>query len=231
MVAYPDGGCEPLQLGKTITRLRDVIPSWKGDGVFTGRQPHIPRKVMATRKRKLTLPEVQLLIRDLLIHSNSPSADDLLVFAEAVNREPFKTPKQAKQKALTATAMRKAVLNKFECKTVTDLRKNKTFAMAFTGEKIGLKTTEDWRKQYRKWIAVPEDERDQKGHTCINGIDVLENFRPWHVFGLDSSTATPDDIKESYRQLVKIHHPDMGGDTRVFERLQKMRDSLIALMN
>lgn len=40
--------------------------------------------------------------------------------------------------------MRKAVLNKFECKTLTELRKNKTFAMAFTGEKVGLKATDDW---------------------------------------------------------------------------------------
>ncbi|EAR19608.1 J domain-containing protein [Synechococcus sp. W2B2] len=186
---------------------------------------------MATRKTKLTLPEVQQLIQDLLDYSNSPSVDDLLVFAETINLGPFKTPKQAKPKGLTATVMRKAVLNKFECKTVADLRKHKTFAMAFTGDKVGLKTTEDWRKQYRKWIAVPEDERYQKGPTCINGIDVLENFRPWHVFGLNSSTASTDDIKESYRQLVKTHHPDMGGDARVFERLQKMRDSLIALMN
>ena len=186
---------------------------------------------MATKKKQLTLPEVQQLIQHLLRQSESPSADELLAFAETINRGPFKEPKQAKPKVLTATAMRKAVLGKFECKTVTELRKNKTFAMAFTGEKVGLKTTEDWRKQYRKWIAVPEDEREQKGPTCINGIDVIENFRPWHVFGLDSSTATKDDIKESYRQLVKTHHPDMGGDSRVFERLQKMRDSLIALMN
>ena len=186
---------------------------------------------MATRKKQLTLPEVEKLIRDFLDSSASPNANQLLVFAETINHGPFKTPKQAKLKALTATVMRKAVLNKFECKTVTELRKNKTFAMAFIGEKVGLKTTDDWRKQYRKWIAVPEDERGQKGPTCINGIDVLENFRPWHVFGLNSSTATTEDIKESYRQLVKTHHPDMGGDARVFDRLQKMRDSLIALTN
>ena len=186
---------------------------------------------MATRKKQLNLVEVQELIQDLLNQSASPSADVLLAFAEAINRGPFKEPKQAKPKALTATAMKKAVLAKFECKTVTELRKNKTFAMASTGEKVALKTTEDWRRQYRKWVAVPDDERNQIGPTCINGIDVLENFRPWHVFGLDSATATTEDIKESFRQLVKTHHPDMGGDARVFERLQKMRDSLIALIN
>ena len=105
---------------------------------------------MATKKKQLTLPEVQKLIQHLLRHSESPSTDELLAFAETINRGPFKEPKQAKPNALTATAMRKAVLGKFECKTVTELRKNKTFAMAFTGEKVGLKTTEDWRKQYRK---------------------------------------------------------------------------------
>ena len=186
---------------------------------------------MGTRKKQLNLVEVKGLIQDLLNQSQTPSHDALLAFAEAINRGPFKEPKQVKQKALTATAMKKAVLAKFDCKTVTELRKNKTFSMAFPGEKVALKTTEDWRRQYRKWIAVPDDERDQIGPTCINGIDVLENFRPWHVFGLDSATATTEDIKESFRHLAKTHHPDMGGDARVFERLQKMRDSLIALMN
>ena len=186
---------------------------------------------MATRKKQLNLDEVKGLIQDLLSQSESPGPDALLTFAEAINRGPFKEPKKVKPKAQTATAMRKAVLEKFGCKTATELRKNKTFAMAFTGEKIALKTIEDWRRQYRKWVAVPDDERDLTGPTCINGIDVLENFRPWHVFGLDAATATTEDIKESFRQLVKTHHPDMGGNARVFERLQKMRDSLIALMN
>ena len=85
-------------------------------------------------------------------------------------------------------------------------------------------------KLYRRWVAVPEEERGRTGPTCINGIDVLENFRPWHVFGLDSSTATKEDVKDSFRTLAKVHHPDVGGDPKVFERLQKMRDSVLALM-
>ena len=183
---------------------------------------------MKTRKKYLTLSEVQQLIQELLSQPQAPNADELLSFAETINGGSFKQPKP---KPVTATAMKIAVLKKFECKTVAELRKNKTFSMAFAGEKVALKTTGDWRKQYRKWIAVPEDERNQAGPTCINGIDVLENFRPWHVFGLESSTASTEDIKDAYRKLVKTHHPDMGGDARVFERLQKMRDSLIALMN
>ena len=185
---------------------------------------------MATRKKKLKKAEVLDLIFTLQASGNI-TVEILLNFAEQINGGPFTEPSATKPKAITMAKMKKAVLAKFGCKTVTELRKNKTFAMAFTGEKVALKTTDDWRKQYRKWIAVPDDERDQVGPTCINGIDVIENFRPWHVFGLDSATATIEDIKESFRQLAKTYHPDMGGDAHVFERLQKMRDSLIALMN
>ena len=128
-----------------------------------------------------------------------------------------------------ATAKKK-VLAQFGCQTVTELRKNKTFNMSMTGEKISLKRKADWMKLYRRWVAVPEEERGRTGPTCINGIDILENFRPWHVFGLDSSTATEEDVKNSFRSLAKVHHPDVGGDPKVFERLQKMRDSVLALM-
>ena len=51
------------------------------------------------------------------------------------------------------------------------------------------------------------------------------------MFGLDPKKATAEDVKASFRDLVKTHHPDVGGDPRVFERLQKMRDSVLALMN
>ena len=182
-------------------------------------------------RKKLNLPQVEKLIEEFQANNPKPSAAALLAFAEQINGSSFCKPKSPKIKPLSMAKAKAAVLEKFGCKSVTDLRKNKTFQMAFLGEQINLKTTEDWRSQYRKWIGVPADERNKTGPHCINGIDVFENFRPWHVFGLDSATATTEDVKESFRQLVKTHHPDMGGDARVFERLQKMRDSLVALMN
>jgi len=184
-----------------------------------------------SKRKKLTGPEVEKLIEDLLSAGSPPSRESLLAFAETINGAPFKQPPKAKAKSMTMTAAKKAVLEKFSCKTVTELRKNKTFTMSMTGEEISLKTKDDWMKLYRRWVAVPESERNQSGPTCINGIDVLENFRPWHVFGLDPKTATREDVKASFRDLVKTHHPDVGGDARVFERLQKMRDSVLALMN
>lgn len=182
------------------------------------------------RTKKLTKPEVELLIQDLL-QSGSITHNALLSFAERVNGSHFKEPPKPKAKAITMATAKKAVLNKFSCKNASELRRNKTFAMSMTGEEISLKTKDDWIKLYRRWVAVPEDERNNSGPTCINGIDVLENFRPWHVFGLDPKEATAEDVKASFRDLVKVHHPDVGGDPRVFERLQKMRDSVLALMN
>lgn len=184
----------------------------------------------AARIKKLTKPEVELLIQELL-QLGTITHDVLLEFAERVNGSEFKQPPRPKTKVMTMTTAKKAVLQKFDCKTVAELRKNKTFTMSMTGEDISLKTKDDWMRLYRRWVAVPESERGQAGPTCINGIDVLENFRPWHVFGLDPKTATPEDVKASFRDLVKIHHPDVGGDVRVFEKLQKMRDSVLALMN
>lgn len=182
------------------------------------------------RTKKLSKPEVEALIHGLL-QSDRITHNALLAFAERINGSEFKEPPTPKPKILTMTEAKKAVLDKFQSKNVAELKKNKTFAMSMTGEEISLKTKDDWIKLYRRWVAVPENERNKSGSTCINGIDVLENFRPWHVFGLDPKKATAEDVKASFRDLAKIHHPDAGGDPRVFERLQKMRDSVLALMN
>ncbi len=184
---------------------------------------------MAARRKRLTKLEVLALIGQFQA-DGSLTTESLLSFAEKVNDGPFPEPKAKKPKAMTMVVAKKAVLNKFGCKTVTELRKNKTFTMSMAGEVITLKTKADWMKLYRRWVGVPQEERNKVGPTSINGIDVLENFRPWHVFDLNSKTATKDDVKNSFRHLAKSHHPDVGGDPRVFERLQKMRDSMLALM-
>jgi DnaJ-class molecular chaperone len=39
-------------------------------------------------------------------------------------------------------------------------------------------------------------------------------------------TATPDEIKKSYRRLAAQHHPDRGGDTARFQEIQQAYDVL-----
>jgi len=160
-------------------------------------------------------------IQELLANGTLDQAV-LLEFAEWIQGKPFPEP------VLTLTQLKSEVCRVFGCENAKELRQSSEFNLAMAGRSFDLKTKADWQKLYREWVGVPHSERNRSGATCINGIDVLENFRPWHVFGLEPSTATADDIKEAFRRLAKEHHPDVGGDPRVMERLQKMRDSLLA---
>ncbi|MBM5822524.1 MAG: J domain-containing protein [Cyanobacteria bacterium K_Offshore_surface_m2_011] len=184
---------------------------------------------MAARSKKLSLTEVRGLIQGLLAQPELSEAD-LLAFARTVNGAAFKDPPPPKPKAPTATEIKAKVLAHFRCKTVTQLRKDKNFQLSMTGEEVALKTKDDWLVLYRRFIGIPANERNlEDGATVINGIDVLQHFRPWVVFGLDPKTATADEVREAFRRLIQVHHPDHGGDPRVAERLQTMKDSILAL--
>lgn len=128
---------------------------------------------------------------------------------------------------------RSEVLGYFRVKSVAALKQNKNFQQSMAGDPENpLKSKEDWLKLYRRFIRVPANERNlPDGPTVINGIDVIKNFRPWVVFGLDPKTATADDVRAAFRKLLIKHHPDQGGDPRMPERLKTMRDSLLAFMH
>jgi hypothetical protein len=174
-----------------------------------------------TSRKKLDRAAIEQRIAKLL-DQGPPDTSALLAFAEFIHGKPFPEP------VLTISQLKREVCRVFGCENAKELRQSSEFNLAMTGRSFDLKTKADWQKLYREWVGVPQAERNRSGATCINGIDVLENFRPWHVFGLEPATATADDIKEAFRRLAKEHHPDVGGDPRVMERLQKMRDSLLA---
>ena len=48
---------------------------------------------------------------------------------------------------------------------------------------------------------------------------------PFKVLGLKRS-ASDEDIKTKYRELILIHHPDKGGDHEEFIRIQQAYDFL-----
>lgn len=133
-----------------------------------------------------------------------------------------------KPKALNLKELQDAVAAAFECSDVKALKKHDAFKLAIAGRDLNLRTKDSWLALYREWVGVPENEQHEEGPSCINGIDVLKNFRPWQVFNLDPQSATSEDINAAFRRLAKQHHPDAGGQREVFERLQKMRDSLLA---
>lgn len=155
---------------------------------------------------------------------------DFANFVE-LNLQNRRKPQKSKQKAsppLKINELKSAVCEAFKCESYTQLKKNEAFKLATVGRSLDFRTKESWLLLYREWVGVPENEQHEEGETVINGIDVLKNFRPWQVFGLDAQEATVEDIKNSFRRLSKTYHPDVGGNREVFEKLKKMRDSLLA---
>lgn len=130
--------------------------------------------------------------------------------------------------------MRSAVFKVFGVKSTAALLANPDFRISTAGDPPrtfkGKNANEEWRQLYRTFVGVPKDERNLKeGGSVINGIDILKNFRPWHVFQLDPKTAKKADIDKAFRKLAMKHHPDAGGDRQVFEKLVSMKNSLKAM--
>ena len=140
----------------------------------------------------------------------------------------------SRAKPMTVSEMRSAVFKTFNVKSVAALMANKNFQQSVVGDNPrtlkGKNAEEEWRQLYRRFVAVPRDERGLKeGGSVINGIDILKNFRPWVVFQLDPKTAKKADIDKAFRKLAMKHHPDAGGNREVFEKLVSMKNSMKAL--
>ena len=142
----------------------------------------------------------------------------------------------AKGRRVGQKEMREAVLKHFRVATPAELLKDKNYQMSTVGDRQrifkGGNAANEWRELYRRFIAVPKDERNlPEGGSVINGIDILKNFRPWVAFGLDPKKATKADVDKAFRKLALKHHPDAGGDRKVFEKLVSMKNSVKALMD
>jgi curved DNA-binding protein CbpA len=109
---------------------------------------------------------------------------------------------------------------------------NKKQFRFLTGLSEPPKTRSGWEKLYRQFVSVPMADRNRKSRPgVINGIDIQKNFRPWAVFNLDPQKATRQDVEQAFRRVAKQVHPDAGGRAKDFERVKKMRDSIVALMD
>ena len=175
----------------------------------------------ATRNKKPDLNKVRAKIRDL-VQEYQYDEKVLLNFAEFVNGGAFKPVEPSMQE------LKDAVISSFECSSYTELKKNSVFQLFVEEHGLKMTTKAAWLKVYRKFVGLPENERNSIGDTSINGVDVLRNFLPWKVFDLNPKTATAEDIKAAFNKLAKEYHPDHGGNSTVFERLKTMRDSLLA---
>ncbi|WP_199324691.1 J domain-containing protein [Phormidium sp. FACHB-1136] len=142
-----------------------------------------------------------------------------------------KEPKPAKIKPLTLAQLKDVIYKHFHVKSTPELKNSGSFKMAIDGmDSLNLAKKEGWEILYRKFIGILPGEENQQGYGCINGINIFNYFRPWQVFGLDPSVATPQDIKIAYRDLSKIYHPDNSetGDPKIFDAITIMYKSISA---
>ena len=48
----------------------------------------------------------------------------------------------------------------------------------------------------------------------------MSNIDPYKILKL-AATAADREIKEAYRSLARVHHPDVGGDAEEFKNIQE----------
>jgi hypothetical protein len=173
------------------------------------------------RKKRPNANQVRAKIREL---NQEYKYDEqvLLSLAEFVNGGAFEVVEPSLQE------LKDAVIAAFGCSSYKELQKDISFKLFVQEHSLKMTTKDAWLKVYRKFVGLPEGERNSIGKTSINGVDVLRNFLPWKVFNLDPKAATVTDIKAAFNKLAKEHHPDHGGNADVFEQLKIMRDSLLA---
>ena len=173
------------------------------------------------RKKRPNGNQVRAKIREL-VQTCKYDEQILLSFAEFINDGTFEVIEPSMQE------LKAAVITSFDCANYKDLQKTSTFKLFVEEHSLKMNSKEAWLKVHRKFVGLPESERNSIGSTSINGVDVLRNFLPWKVFDLEPKVATAEDIKSAFNKLAKEHHPDHGGNADIFEQLKVMRDSLLA---
>jgi DnaJ domain len=159
---------------------------------------------------------------------NPTTLESFALFVIENHRKKIAIPKPPKVKKLTLAQIKAAVFEHFGVADTKQLKKSSTFMMATSGMSFSLTGKEGWEALYRKFVGILPGEDGEKGHGCINGINIFKYTLPWRTFGLNPKTATTEDIKTAYRDLSKIYHPDTGatGDAQIFERLTVFYKSL-----
>jgi hypothetical protein len=91
-------------------------------------------------------------------------------------------------------------------------------------EERGRRSAEEARRareeQARAWRDFEERIRGMAGTPGPADCFAVLEIRP---------NATADEVKAAYRRLVKVHHPDMGGDADAFNRVKVAYDRAMLL--
>jgi hypothetical protein len=170
----------------------------------------------------------------LLLPGSTEPAKKPTVNAKRTARAPGGNPgdvSSKKTKPLTTKQIKTGIYDYFKVKNATELQRSGQFKMAISGmDNLDLKSRSGWESLHRKFIGVLPEEKGAKDYGSINGVNVFKYFKPWEVFGLDPKTASQKDIKDAYKKLSKVYHPDIAGtgDKKIFNEINTMYRSIAA---
>lgn len=71
----------------------------------------------------------------------------------------------------------------------------------------------------QRW-GVGSIEQSFRGYMGLPAIGESSASTWWQTLGV-TINASPDQVREAYRILVKKHHPDRGGNRELFDRVQR----------
>lgn len=84
---------------------------------------------------------------------------------------------------------------------------------------IGQKSRDDTVAQFFSGFeALPDDSL----------LMLTDGSAPWHTTLGVEQNATRADITNAWRALVRMHHPDVGGDPEVFKRVRRAYEQALA---
>jgi DnaJ-class molecular chaperone len=64
--------------------------------------------------------------------------------------------------------------------------------------------------------------------VAFRGYEALSSGEHWWEILEVDRAASKDVVTMAYRRLVKLHHPDAGGDPEQFHRIQRAYDQAVA---
>jgi hypothetical protein len=150
--------------------------------------------------RKLNDELRQLGVKEFLVSSNARSRADGLPRGDDAER--LQDPSVAIYFDLKGTE------TVFACGKWDQLRHN-VYAIAMTLEAM---------RAMKRWGAA-ETKQQFRGFAALPDAGGTSGKQWWTVLGLNT-VATVDQIREQYRTLAKLRHPDAGGTTEQFQELQ-----------
>lgn len=198
----------------------------------------IKRLIQEYQHGTTTAEEFENILNKFLLFVLSPSATKIKKPLQSTKKPKptqdltTKTKKTKPTHNLTKEELKKlkqSIYKYFNVKDTDALKNSNLFKMASSSlNNLDFRETDTWEKLYRKFIGVLPYEVNKQEYGTINGINIFTYNRPWQVFGLDPKTATTEDVKNSYRKLSKIYHPDNPntGDANIFNRLTIFYESL-----